>query len=254
MFFVVSIAFGLLFQFNSAFKSYADNYFGNYLACILEYGELPSLGGGPSIGCDAEFEEFSLANGRPAKGFQGYDKDGATDVADKGDKAGPEREQQDVSGRGNNNSAPFGSGRSRSGSGGRGGRSGTRVGANAASEGDDSGEGDMIISNQNKEGSKYKATDVERRRIPMRLDEVDPENKKEKVKVSKKDDQGGPVIKDTKRLPVREPSASKKISDEDNAIDFGFGGFLRILFIAAIIIALFILLGSQGLQISKEWE
>ncbi len=83
---------------------------------------------------------------------------------------------------------------------------------------------------------------------------MDAEKLKQKIKITKEDAGQGQTLIDNKRLPVREPSAAKKGSEDDSAIDFGLGGYLRILFIAAIIIALFILLGSQGLQISKEWD
>ncbi|NQZ18798.1 MAG: hypothetical protein HRT44_06015 [Bdellovibrionales bacterium] len=63
----VSIILGVLYQFNDAFKNYLDNYFGDYIACLLETGELPSLGGdGPtSAECNANFADFTVASGRP---------------------------------------------------------------------------------------------------------------------------------------------------------------------------------------------
>ena len=42
---VVSIILGILYQFNDAFKKFINGYFGDYIACLLETGELPSLGG-----------------------------------------------------------------------------------------------------------------------------------------------------------------------------------------------------------------
>ncbi len=62
---------GVIYQFNDAFRQWAQGYFGEYLACILETGELPSLGaqGGVQGICDQEFAEFSLASGRPHVGL-----------------------------------------------------------------------------------------------------------------------------------------------------------------------------------------
>ena len=44
LFVTVAIILGLLYQFNSGFKVFLDNFFGDYIACLLETGELPSLG------------------------------------------------------------------------------------------------------------------------------------------------------------------------------------------------------------------
>ena len=67
---VVAIALGMIYQFNDAFRNWMDGYFGEYLACLIETGELPAIGGtgGAPGSCEAQFEPFSLAAGRPALG------------------------------------------------------------------------------------------------------------------------------------------------------------------------------------------
>lgn len=63
---VFSILFGSLYQFNDAFEKFTRNYFGEYLQCLIESGELPALGYQGEEGiCETEFQAFSLANGRP---------------------------------------------------------------------------------------------------------------------------------------------------------------------------------------------
>jgi hypothetical protein len=63
---VVVISLGMLRQFNEAFAVYVKNYYEDYLTCLLDTGELPSLGyEGAQGDCDAEFKPFSLADGRP---------------------------------------------------------------------------------------------------------------------------------------------------------------------------------------------
>ena len=64
---VVGVLLGSVYQFNSAFSFWADNYFGDYLACLIESGELPSLGGssGSSGECNQLYKEFSPDDGRP---------------------------------------------------------------------------------------------------------------------------------------------------------------------------------------------
>lgn len=64
----IGIIMGVMYQFNSAFKKYVQSYFGEYVACLLETGEMPSLGGeggANAEACSSSFEPFSLANGRP---------------------------------------------------------------------------------------------------------------------------------------------------------------------------------------------
>ncbi len=65
---VVAIILGGLYQVNSAFKVWAQGYFGDYLSCLLETGELPALGGSVSAAagvCNEMYEPFSLDKGRP---------------------------------------------------------------------------------------------------------------------------------------------------------------------------------------------
>lgn len=58
-----------MFEFNTAFQAWANNYFGDYLTCLLETGELPTIEGSPGDSgiCGQFFEPFSLKNGRPSK-------------------------------------------------------------------------------------------------------------------------------------------------------------------------------------------
>lgn len=59
-------------------------------------------------------------------------------------------------------------------------------------------------------------------------------------------------IKRAERMKItRKPAkADQTIEDEEMT----FGNFLRIIIIAGILIALFVLLGGQALQLSKSWE
>src|SRR5262245_37470345 len=65
---VVLILLGMLRQFNESFRSFVQNYYENYLTCLMETGELPSLGNSNSESeCDAEFQPFTFAAGRPPR-------------------------------------------------------------------------------------------------------------------------------------------------------------------------------------------
>lgn len=61
----VSIILGAFYQLNDAFRKFTANYFGNYVTCLLEAGELPGGAGGI---CEGSYQKFSLAEGRPLVG------------------------------------------------------------------------------------------------------------------------------------------------------------------------------------------
>ena len=69
----VSILLGAIYQFNSAFKSWAQSYFGDYLTCLFETGELPIIDGTPgdSGECNSLFKPFSFTGGRSYAGANG---------------------------------------------------------------------------------------------------------------------------------------------------------------------------------------
>ena len=75
----LALILGLLWQFSDAFRAWANNYFGEYLACLLETGELPSVGGmgGVAGTCNRYFEPFSIANGRPPRSSPSSSSDSA---------------------------------------------------------------------------------------------------------------------------------------------------------------------------------
>ena len=64
LFVVVGIALGVVYQFIDAFKNWSAYYFGEYVACLLESGELPIIviGSGDSGICSQLFKPFSLAD------------------------------------------------------------------------------------------------------------------------------------------------------------------------------------------------
>ena len=67
----VGIVLGAALQLNQSFASFARNYFGDYLQCLLRRGELPALGiQDPTAStCNANYQPFTLAEGRPFVGY-----------------------------------------------------------------------------------------------------------------------------------------------------------------------------------------
>ena len=56
---------GLVYQLHSGFRDFADNYFGTYLVCLLETGELPAIGGGSEEGGCGRALSYELGEAGP---------------------------------------------------------------------------------------------------------------------------------------------------------------------------------------------
>lgn len=74
---MVTISIGLILGMMKVFKPLnegAQKYMGDYIVCLMEYGELPTLGvsaqdlnkhATQGVGCDKKFKEFTFDEGRP---------------------------------------------------------------------------------------------------------------------------------------------------------------------------------------------
>jgi hypothetical protein len=250
---VVGIMLGAVYQFNDAFRSWANNYFGEYLACLLETGELPSIDGAPGDSgiCTQLFKPFSLVEGRPllaGKGSTGGEgEEGGRGTGTKEtDRAGrsPGGSYTRVS-----SSGSFG--RSRGGgaaaglSGSRqklGGKDSTYTGSTASGN---YGGGYSSLNRRLNTGVRYRID----RRFAFE-DEREEKQKNRSVASSK----GGP---DTTRKDGRVKLKNKAKSTDQVQADsepMTFGNFLRILIIVAIVIGLIVFLGGQMLQVGKSME
>lgn len=259
---VLIIALSTLYQFNSAFRNYLDSYFGDYIACLLETGELPSSGGQVSQGgvCDSLYRPFDLASGRPAistgPGSSGGSNDGNSG-ADSGGAGNNEDLRPD--------SASMASADSGGGSGSSGldgdfasgaGRRGSNRAALDGDPDDDTYTGsDAVSSAGSIGGSDMDAGGGYQDRVLLpgnfALEEEQEQSRA-----------GRPLRVDVEnieedglrpgRVNVEEKLEKTASADDDEPLTFG--GFIRLLLIAAIIIALFLLLGGQFLQISKNMD
>lgn len=244
---IVGMILGATYQLNSAFKSWANNYFGEYLACLLETGELPTIGGNPGDSgiCNEIFRPFSLAEGRPL-GDQ-FGKGGGSS----GGNAGGMREERRIGGNGAGSANPLRLGGRGFGSGGRGSNAGGK-----GRRGDGSGAytGSTDVSSY---GAGYSSRLT---RIPnsdeKRLDQKFAfDDEKERVRgrkagASAKSGEGGQQIG---RTPLPKPKP-KNEEGPDAEAGMGFSDFIRFLIIAAIVVALVLFLGGQALQIGKSME
>ncbi len=253
LFVTVGLILGLMYQFNDAFRKYAQNYFGDYLACLLETGELPGLGSADlNSVCAAEFVDFSIENGKPliGAGFggSGSDKDlkdqsnskssKSSEGADSGSgqyvsqspsRSGSRFSSSGQSGRYNPSDSSFG----KKGKGIYTGSSDTSIPDSALNKGSSSNVG------VNMDGGFY---------IQRENQEEDRSDNANKIAVKNNSAKN----KQLERMRVNRKPAAAAQPDAD--VGFTLGNFLRFLLIAAIVIALVIFLGGQFMQISKSMD
>lgn len=131
---------GFIYRFNTAFRQYTVDLYGNYYRCLLETGALPGTG---SI-CSNNKAAFDLGNGKPLVTNNPGPGSG-------GDPTGPGTRNPGGGSGGGNGSNPGG----RGGSGGSGGRSsagssgGGGSGDSSGSGSDDSGRGNESVGTSN---------------------------------------------------------------------------------------------------------
>jgi hypothetical protein len=258
---VVSICLGVMWQFNDAFRKFSNSYFGNYIACLLELGELPALGGSTSGVCASEYEPFDIANGRPKKGvgFNGGDDSDDDDSGSGRDKDGSGGSN---SGDGSGGDVAGASGSAKGTDGvGRFGRFGANSSGRPTSVVIGTVKKDDVYTGSTESSSKTtnRMNTVRRQETLKFVDQsggvIDPfENRKVKeasVTISK--DTSNQTLKPKKaRVDISRKVASADMKKDDTK--FTLGDFLRYLLIAAIIIAVVIFIGGQALQVSKSWE
>lgn len=251
----VSIVLGFVYQLNDAFRVWANNYFGEYLTCLLETGELPTLGSQEKGLCAQSFQAFTLSEGRPLVGDGvGEGGSGRSEGSSSSDNSGKAK-----SSRGNGGGARVGVGgtsgsrrfRRRSNrkryirSGG-----GPAEGENSSESSSKYGDGGIQAISQRQRG---KATRIRYRSYASIAGggkrKKDEKEKSKKVKVSIPEKE-----RVNRRKLLKVSKQPPKVQVEDETGELGLGGFMRYLIIAAIVIALLVLLGGQALQISKSMD
>lgn len=84
---------------------------------------------------------------------------------------------------------------------------------------------------------------------------IDAEKKEEKVQTLNKKNSNiveEDFVQSQKKMIVKPPEKREVASEEEEPL--GFGGYIRILFIIAMAIIIFVLVGGQAAQMSKSWE
>lgn len=247
----VSLVLMLVYQIFTPLQGYLSNYMGKYIQCLLEMGELPSLGAADSPvkdeggDCNSRFDAATLGSGRPPTG-----------ASSSGEKSSRSSSAS--------SSSSSTSGGSYAGSASRGGRSFLNS-RNGASQGmKDSGASGKVVEinlDQGGGGSFFRSSSNSAGRRPARKTTyvaISGLTEAEQKKLQKKAEGGGNtrVVGEgfapaPKKTTVK-PRAPQAVIPEDEPMTIG--NFIRILFIAAIIIALVVLIGGQALQMSKNFE
>lgn len=252
---VVAIILGGLYQLSSAFQVWANSYFGEYLSCLLETGELPTLGSSVTTGeCAQSFQQFSIANGRPLvnsnnPGGEAQGGGGANSSGDDGQSGRRTTTSSSVESGPGGVASSRRTGRSNRF---RAGRSGAeKTGSNINRETRGGGGAAGPIASGGGDGRPKRialggSTDRYGRRGKTDKGE-DEKRTKTKALEQVANEKVGPKL-----IPINRKVASNEQAPEVD--DFTFGSFLRYLVIAAIIIALLIFFGGQILQVSKSME
>ena len=274
---VVTILTGSIYQFSSAFQAFTDSYFGDYLQCLIESGELPQLGGDDEGICNTSFQAFSLANGRPmdsSSSNSASNSSGDSNVGGGGVYGGSNpnssgttvgREPGSSVGAGSSSgnlgassAGPAGSSRS-SGGLGSGGRS-NRV--SLGGQGENTGFG----NNKNKKvpfnprantytdlGTNASGGGLRTRRV---LRAYGSENESGNVEGGQEAsssavaEAGGQSGRD-KKVPVSE---RRPANDDTQVEEMSFGNFMRYLIIFCMVVALILFLGGQIQSITKSMD
>ncbi len=247
----VAIVLGVILQFNNAFKVFANNYFGDYLTCLLETGELPTLGGSGGSG-ECQIKEFKLTDGKTSD-----DKDSKSGGGGSGDDKDGSDEEKEAPKKTSAGTASVDNSASSSTSVGTRARNGTRFAARSSGSKDENGnpksDEDSTSANFNSydrnQGANKRFLVVEseekrKRRIEEKTDKIRTKVKSDKTLAEER--QGAPLLqKVLKRTPASDASG-------DSGFEFSFGNILRWLLIIALIIAIVIFIGGQILQVSKS--
>lgn len=249
----VGIVLALMTQLFRPLQTFLTSYMGDYTACLLQTGELPSLGGESSVasdeGCNSKFEPGTLANGRPpiADGGGGgaAGKSGNGEVSS-GDGGGSGSGAYAGSSSRNGASRLFDSSR-----GTQGGESGVSDLKKTDIPIEDSGGGGSFFSTNSSK------TVIVRRKKSITLSSTQLSEEVKKKLEKKREGNVRIVASEGTAIPAKKIAIKKpelKAVTEAEGAELTIGNFMRMLFIIAIVIAIVIFVGGQVLQMSKNGD
>lgn len=261
----VSLVLALMSQIFQPFGDFISNYMGKYVGCLLEYGELPSLGSEGVVEedpeCSKRFAPGTLAEGRPPVNQNGPGSEGSGSGGSSSSDG-----STDGSGSSGSSSRQGGTGTYAGSASRRGGSSFLRP-PRQAPPGIESGEGanqkvvEIALEGQGSGGffqSQRTSTSYVGPGRRTGYVAITGLTESERKKLEKKQEGTARIIASDesfapapKKMAVKKPEP-KAVEVEEEPMTIG--NFIRIIFIAAIIIALVIFVGGQALQMSKNFE
>lgn len=272
----LSLIIGLKNTFTQAGKFF-ENYIGAYTECLMDYGELPSLGVSDddlkkhlSEGrkCEAKFEKFTLAEGRSLKpGASGGS--GASGNASENSSASSDSATN--ANRSRNNQSDSASASGGSGSGGADSRVRSAGSVRRTSDGgantnakvktiEEEGYGDEGLGGSGsgrqsrtiyRERNKYKAVTGQLAEQILKSDKGIPKREPKARTIAKADDSGGNGNGPRVSI-VQPPKPENTLVEDDKPVDWGVGNFLKWILIIGMIIAIVIFFGGQILNYSNS--
>lgn len=247
---MVAIILALITQFFKPMQNFLSSYMGDYTACLLQTGELPSFGGESSIaseeGCSAKFEPGTLANGRPpldpaTNSGSNKGKDGSGNESGGGGGGG-----SSASSRGGSSSRVLSSSRRSTQSG------DVAATASKTTEIATNGAGSGSFFTTNSSGTivirRSKSTVLSSRQYSEEVKKALAKRQEGGRRVISSESTGTPP----KKVSIKIPEKIERAPAEE--AEFTLGNFMRMLFIIGIILAIVIFVGGQVLQMSKNGD
>jgi hypothetical protein len=252
----VSLVLMLMTQIFKPFQAFVQSFMGDYLACLLETGELPTLGADLQKENECKFSFQGVSGTNSSSSSSSKKNSGSSSSSSSSDKDSSKSSSSSSSG------GTYAGSSSRP----RGSSSITRARAPTKGVTGDADTGGKVIEItldnggggtffKTKNGASY-AIEGGRRVASIPVSGMTEEDQK---KLEKKGESGkkstvvsGDMNTKPKKIAVKKPEARTVAEAPEEPVTFG--NFIRWLFIAALIIALVIFLGGQALQFSKSGE
>jgi len=252
----VSLVMAVAMQIFKPLQFFLQDFMGTYTQCLLETGELPSLGGSTNLKDDSCNPSWSKARQSAGSGTGSGGAGGLGSEGNSTRKGGRGGQNDDGGSPGSGTYAGSQSRRSpffNPNRQGRGGPDGSGKGDKTVivAVGDDGGS-QFFRPRGGSSGGSYSRTGATVLSASMlsasEREKIGKAESKAPRTVASGENFSGPK----KKIIIKPPAAKDFIMPDEQPVSFG--NYLRILFIVAIVLVLVLLLGGQALQLSKSWE